>query len=118
VDCDREMEVKNSADSKTAVHAPDWMIIDAVRYCIGRQSYQVSVTCRWLIENWESIPQSAKDVIVRDLEEAKAHDDRNRRGDGMYFPLGQDMDRREWLAVLTLARCSSSATPSEAAPQQ
>jgi hypothetical protein len=70
---------------------PDWMIIDAVRYCIGRQSYQVAETAGWLVDNWDGLWLSVKNTIMRDLE--RAFDSGN---------LGQTCDRREWERVRAL----------------
>ena len=49
---------------------PDWMIIDAVRYAIGRCTYQVSVTAEWIITHWAEIPCGTQEIIKRDIEEA------------------------------------------------
>lgn len=86
------------------IPAPDWMLIDAVRYAIGRQSYQVGVTCRWLAATWAQIPADAKEIIRRDVEEAFQLDDRDREDGSQYKYLGMDMDRREWEKVRALWR--------------
>ena len=73
---------------------PDWMIIDAVRYAIGRMSYQVGETTDWLVENWNELPERVRAVIQQDLEEVFAKDDKERKDNR--GPLGMDQDRRAW----------------------
>lgn len=101
-----------TARSRYVHEIPDWMVIDAFRYACGRQSYQVGVTCRWLVENWERVPATAKTIIREELEKAFDEDNKQRSCGGMYgsmfLRLGSDIDRREWLAVLNLARYSAA----------
>ncbi len=75
-----------------AAPAPDWMIIDATRYALGRRTYQVSVTCEWLLANWTEVPEDAREIIQRDIEEAF-----RRRGG-----TGDPYDRAEWDKVRAL----------------
>jgi len=46
------------------------MIVDAVRYALGRQTYQVETTCSWVINNWLVIGARIKLQIIRDVEGA------------------------------------------------
>jgi hypothetical protein len=46
---------KNDYQMTTLSHVPSWLVIDATRYAIGRKTYQVGVTCDWLIENWQKL---------------------------------------------------------------
>jgi hypothetical protein len=88
------------------LRVPDWLIVDAVRYATGRMSYQVSVTVDWLAQNWQQIPQSAREQIARDLEREFEQDDKA-RADTKWtwsYPLGMDMDRRQWEKVRALYR--------------
>jgi len=83
---------------------PDWMILDAFRYALGRMSYQVSTTCDWLVANWEKLPGSLQGLIAKELREAFDRDDRARdRGDQRPYPLGMACDRLEWGRVLYVA---------------
>lgn len=86
----------------TRIPIPDWMIIDAVRYCIGRQSYQVGTTCEWLRRNWPKLNEHVRAIVQRDVEEAFRDDDRDRARGSQYKALGMDMDRKEWEAVREL----------------
>lgn len=81
---------------------PDWMVIDAVRYAIGRMSYQVGITCGWLVHYWPTLSEHTKYVIKQDVDEAFEHDDAMRAGGSTYAPLGMDMDRRELERVRAL----------------
>ena len=80
---------------------PWWMVVSAVRYSCGRQSYIVSDTADWLITNWERLPEEARHTIQRDLEGEFRRDD-VLRPEGRYAPLGADMDRRQWERVRAL----------------
>lgn len=77
---------------------PPWMIHQSFRYVIGRRTYAVSQWVDWACANWDAIPPSERDVIVRELEEAFGRDDKLRgRGDWEYaLPLGDDCDREQW----------------------
>ncbi len=79
------------ADQTRPLPIPDWMVIDAARYAMGRATYQASVTARWLVAHWSEIPPPAREIIRRDMEE------HYRRGD-----LGWDCDRDEWDRVRAL----------------
>lgn len=85
-------------NNETLKQIPDWMIIDAVRYAIGRMSYQVGVTCEWLIENWDNIPQGAKTIIMQDLDEEFDKLDR----DPKCQCLGMSCDVNWWRKVKNL----------------
>jgi len=75
------------------------MVIAAVRYCIGRMSYIVSDCADWIIANWNDWPESTRNIIKRDREEAFKSDDEAREDDRAYFPLGMDCDRQQWERV-------------------
>lgn len=79
---------------------PDWMVIDAVRYAIGRMTPQVSVTCEWLREHWADLPASTQEVIKRDLE---WEFDRHERNPSLRL-LGDPLDVAEWEKVRELWR--------------
>lgn len=82
---------------------PEFLPINAFRYALGRQTYVTAETSSWLISNWGNLTKNARFVIARDLREAIAEDDRDRRAhDGCgarSFSLGADMDRREWIKL-------------------
>ena len=87
------------------IEAPDWMIIDSIRYCIGRMSYQVGVTCDWLIQNWDIIPKYTQNVIAKDIEKEIEYDNKCREAPKdkyTHYPLGHDCDRAKWEEVRKL----------------
>lgn len=73
------------------IEAPDFLIVNAVRYAIGRRSVVTSDTADWLRANWSSLPDAVQAWIRSDVEEAFKRDD-----------LGDDCDRREWEKVREL----------------
>ena len=81
-----------------AIHAPDWMIIDAVRYAFGRMSYQVGVTCGWLILHWPDLNVHTKTIIQNDIEGEFATADRL-EDDGHF---GHECDLMDWKNVRRL----------------
>lgn len=71
------------------------MVLCAIRYTIGRQSYIVSDGQRWARE-WGAKSKHVRDVIRRDLREAAERCERVER----YGPLGDQHDEAGWRAVL------------------
>lgn len=74
----------------------DMMVIAAVRYCLGRQTYIVSDCADWLIANWERFAPGTRKLIQRD------EDDRLFSIGYHYRPLGMDCDGAEWERVRNL----------------
>lgn len=84
---------------------PDWLVIDAVRYAVGRRSVQPTITADWLVANWRQLTPAVRDTVRRDLEGEFRDDDRLRadpRGERTYYPLGDDCDRAAWERVRAL----------------
>lgn len=73
--------------------------IGAFRYYCGRMTIAVHTFTEVLLANWGSIPENAKYVIKRDLEEAFKYDDKDREQDSVYKRLGHDCDREAWEKV-------------------
>jgi hypothetical protein len=97
--------------STPPMHIPDFLIIDAVRYCLGRQTYAVSEMTGWLIANWPELPKSARHQIIIDVERELNRDDESRKAakrleqtESWHFPLGSDADRQMWEMVRQLWR--------------
>lgn len=78
--------------------------LGATRYYLGRMTYAVSDFCECLIEAWPSLPDEARNLIKRDVEETFARDDamRQERDEIMGLPLGMDCDRKQWERVRAL----------------
>jgi hypothetical protein len=56
----KESEANARLMASAPTPIPDFLIIDAVRYCMGRQTYAVSEITDWLQENWTNIPRAAR----------------------------------------------------------
>lgn len=78
------------------------MVIAAVRYCLGRQTYIVSYCADWLIENWERFAPGTKKLIQRDIDAPLDDDDRRAALRLYYRHLGAVCDRAEWERVRRL----------------
>jgi hypothetical protein len=74
------------------------MVIDAVRYAMGRRSYQVGITAQWVRCSWRLLSEHTQQIIKQDVE------DEFRRAEmtGDYSDLGDSCDRREWEDVRAL----------------
>ena len=81
------------------INIPDWVILDAFRYAIGRRSYQVGVTTDWLIANLDSFSDELAMMIDNEINEELERDSRARLGGDGLLPLGMDCDRADWLRV-------------------
>jgi len=88
------------------MNLPEQFIHQATRYVLGRQTYAVLAHCRWLIANWQSIPESERATIQRDVEAEFDRDDFERAAhpDNYSWTHCADMDRWEWEQVRKLWR--------------
>lgn len=78
--------------------------IGAFRYYLGRMTYAVFGFTEMLIKEWPSLPEQAKLVIIREVNEAFKIDEEcqpveaaNRR-----MPLGMSCDKAQWEKVRAL----------------
>lgn len=78
------------------------MATAAVRYCLGRQTCIVKACADWIIGLWERFPESVREGVRRDVEEAFAEDDQDRADGAPCRRLGMDMDRKQWERVRAL----------------
>ena len=74
--------------------------IGAFRYYCGRETISVHAFCDDLIEEFDNIPDQAKQCIKRDLVRNFEDDDMDRAKNREVKTLGHDMDRAKWLEVL------------------
>lgn len=68
---------------------PDWMLLYAYRYTLGRATYAVGEMTDWLLDNWHKLSHNEKELIKHDIKMA----DKESR-------IGMDMDRERWLKIL------------------
>lgn len=71
----------------------EFVVVSAVRYAIGRQTYIVADTVEWLLHVWPALATSTQQQIRRDVEAAFDHGH-----------LGADIDRQQWERVRALWR--------------
>ena len=80
----------------------EFMIVMAFRYALGRMSTAPWHMVSWLRRNWLGLTEPTRKLIMREVEEAFARDDRARliaakkNKLGASYPLGMDCDRAEW----------------------
>jgi len=84
------------------IYAPDFVVLSAFRYALGRSTYIVQDTVIWLMENWYDIPEGTQAIIWKELSEAFQADNGRIRDGIKHSPLGMDMDRMEWAKLLRL----------------
>lgn len=86
-----------------------FMLLCSLRYCMGRQSYAVSVCCDFLREHWQEIDAKTRATMRRDLDEEL------RRYAELGQPMGADFDETAWRRLLTFMD-SHRTTPAPSAP--
>jgi len=92
-----------SEEDHTVAKVPWWMVVNAVRYALGRQTYVVAVTCEWVCAHWGDLGSRAQGIITTDVERAFRQADATPPL-GM-LPLGSPtIDRPCWEHVRTLWR--------------
>jgi hypothetical protein len=96
----REPKIKDTS-LEYEITAPDWMIIDAIRYAVGRRSYQVQVTAEWVRANFYRIKHNVKSIIQKDLQtEIDMHERIKKMQRGESTHLGQSIDEKEWYGLM------------------
>jgi hypothetical protein len=83
---------------------PNWMIVNSVRYALGRQTSIVSTTCDWLILNWNWLGDDTRLQIKHDIEDAFSDYSRCKHLPNLKHcsPLGGSCDIKEWSKVREL----------------
>ena len=69
----------------------DFMTVSAARYALGRRTYIVSETCKYLKEGWGNLADNTRALIKRDVRDAIE------KGDA-----GMNFDVAEWKEILEL----------------
>lgn len=72
------------------------ILICAVRYALGRQSYITGVVADYVAHKRRKLSEQCKAIIVRDIQEE--YDFYHRQGQ----TLGMECDERSWLRLLKL----------------
>jgi hypothetical protein len=84
---------------KTMTGYEAFMVIAAFRYALGRTSYASAIVPKEIRRLWPRLPQSDRELIVREITAAMVRDQ-----------LGHDCDRQEWVALRDFA-ITSAVTP-------
>lgn len=66
------------------------ILVSAERYALGRQTYIVEWTCRFISNNLHLLTQKDRYVMIKDIETATNY--------------GADMDKKEWMKLLKLLK--------------
>ena len=86
-----------------------FMLLCAMRYCMGRQSYSVAVCTDYLKGHWQEIDPKTRATMRRDLA-----DELEAASRGGAF-LGANFYDREWRSLLTFM--DETPTPKRDAPE-
>jgi len=69
------------------------------RYALGRKTYAVSTVCDWLKSHKKELSKQAKELIIKEIEEAEEEDKRMGAKGGFFKTLGDDCDKKRWLEL-------------------
>lgn len=70
------------------------IVLCAVRYCLGRQTYMPGLVTDWVRRHWGELPVKDRALILRDVEEAVEWHKSDR------LSLGHDCDVQTWTSFL------------------
>lgn len=84
----------------------EFLVIYAVRYCLGRSSYAPGEVVEWVLDHIDDIQDSTKRQITRDIlnevaREIRYNNIRYESRDAPSSLLGQSPDRWNWATCLT-----------------
>ena len=79
--------------------APEFIILGAFRYALGRQSYVVWDTQQYIRHCWPYLDENTKRVIKRDIREAQ---ELGEKGDSWGGLGDKKVDAPGWLAFLQM----------------
>ena len=106
---EKETEMSNIAIAQRYVPEPELsalapfdaveMLICTTRYYTGSRTISASTWAEDLAQHWASLPEGARIVIKRDLENAFERDNTSRQNREKYHALGDDCDRVMWEKV-------------------
>ena len=74
------------------------MLISAVRYALGRMSYIVGDTCKFVESLKDKLSRNCIAIIVRDIEEEIV------RCHNVGTTCGMECDEKEWLCLLEILK--------------
>ena len=77
-----------------------FVAVSAFRYACGRCSVAPGIVSGWLLRHWLDLPESDREIILRDLRKWVSLDDEARLMGSPHAVLGDDCDREVWLRFL------------------
>ena len=77
-----QVEINGNAEDLSA------MLLGAVRYALGRQTYIVNWTCEFITKNVHLLTEGNKQVIIRDIKQQEE------------YSYGDKCDKEDWLKLL------------------
>lgn len=89
-------DFKKTKEHRLSVDDLDMLWIGSFRYYLGRMTISTHSYCDSLMRNWSAIPERAKHVILRELQEEIKRDDIDRESGKDYKALGHDCDSKKW----------------------
>lgn len=89
------------------------MLICTTRYYTGSRTISASTWAEDLARHWASLPEGARIVIKRDLENAFERDNTSRQNREKYHALGDDCDREMWEKVRAAWMREEAKEPSD-----
>ena len=89
------------------------MLICTTRYYTGSRTISASTWAEDLARHWASLPEGARIVIKRDLENAFERDNTSRQNREKYHALGDDCDREIWEKVRAAWMREEAKEPSD-----
>ena len=89
-------EIKDYGGEEMSIE--ELMLISAVRYALGRQSYIVGATCEYVASIVDKLSQNCVNILIRDIE------DEIKRYHGIGRTCGMECDERDWLNLLEVLR--------------
>jgi hypothetical protein len=100
---DASRKARAEIERLRALQPTEFMIVGMFRYALGRMTYVVDLTSKWLVAHWQEIDRGTQAIIERELEKAFAIDDEDRQhGNTRLSRLGHDCDRASWQLVRNL----------------
>lgn len=66
------------------------MLISALRYALGRRTYIVELTCRYIERQIPRLSDRCKDLMIKDIESQKNY--------------GDECDKKDWMRLLEVLK--------------
>lgn len=68
------------------------MLVSAVRYALGRRTYMVDWTCKFIRNNLHLLTDKDKQVMIKDIKQQEQ------------YSYGDECDKADWLKLLNILK--------------